>query len=114
MDGKKGFKKVSNNPDFLIAHHWGTKDKVNVRPWRYGYGPYGRYWGDYWENPGVSVYQYEEGTLIIDFVESNSKNLLWRGTAKSDVNNVKTPEERDKLINESVQKILNNFPPVNK
>lgn len=108
----KGFEKALINPDFLIAYHLGTKDKVNVRPWGYGYGSYGRYWGGYWGYEGVSVYQYEEGTLIIDFVESNSKNLLWRGAAKSVVDDAKTPEERDKMINEAVQKILNNFPPI--
>jgi hypothetical protein len=109
---KKGLKKVLKKPDFLIAYHWGTKDKVDVRPWGYGYGRFGRYWGGHWGHAGVSVYQYEEGTLIIDFVESNSKNLLWRGAAKSDVDDVKTPEKRDKVINESVQNIMKNFPPI--
>ncbi len=108
----KGFKIASNNADLLIASHFGTKEKVNVRPWGYGYGPYGRYWGGHWGHGGVSVYQYEEGTLIIDFVESNSKNLLWRGAAKSVVDDARTPEKRDKVINEAVQKILENFPPI--
>ena len=108
----KGFEEVLNSPDFLVACHWGTKDTINVRPWGYGYGPYGRYWSGYWgHGGGVSVYQYEEGTLIIDIVESNAKNLLWRGAAKSAVDNVETPEKRDELINESVKKILINFPP---
>ena len=108
---KKGLEEALINPDFLIAWHWGTKDKVNVRSWGYGYGPWGRYWGGYWGDAGVSVYQYEEGTLIIDFVESKSKDLFWRGSAKSDVDSAKTPEKRDKLINNAVEKILNNFPP---
>ena len=53
-----------------------------------------------------------EGTLIIDFVEPNSKNLLWRGAAKGVFDNARTPEKRDKMINEAVQKILQNFPPL--
>jgi hypothetical protein len=85
---------------------------INVRPWGYGYGPYGRYWGGYWGYGGVSVYKYEEGTLIIDFVEPNSKNLLWRGAAKSEIDNARTPEKRDKMINDSVQEILKHFPPI--
>jgi hypothetical protein len=108
----KGFKKALNNPDFLIASHWGTKDIINVRPWGYGYGSYGRYWGGYWGYGGVSVYQYEEGTLLIDFVEPDSKNLFWRGAAKREVDNTATPEKRDKMINDAVQKILKNFPPI--
>ena len=108
----KGLIKASKDPDFLIASHFGTKDKINVSSWGYGYGPYGRYWGGYWGYGGVSVYQYEEGTLIIDFVEPNSKNLLWRGAAKSVVDNTITPENRDKMINDAVQKVLENFPPI--
>ena len=45
-------------------------------------------------------------------MESNSKNLLWRGAAKSVVDDARTPEKRDKVINEAVQKILENFPPI--
>jgi hypothetical protein len=107
----KGFENKFHNPDFLIAYHLGTKDKVDVRTWGYGYGPHGRYWGGYWGNGGVSVYQYEEGTLIIDFVDSNSKNLLWRGAAKSVIDDAKTPEKRDSIIYEAVYQILKNFPP---
>jgi len=107
----KGLKKASHKPGFLIAAHLGTKDRINARPWGYGYGPYGRYWGGHWGFGGVSVYQYEEGTLIIDFVEPSSKNLFWRGAAKSEIDKATTPEKRDKMINEAVQKILKNFPP---
>jgi hypothetical protein len=108
---KKGLEIEFNNPDFLIAYHLGTKDKVDVRPWGYGYGPYGGYGGGFWGHGGVSVYQYEEGALIIDFVDSNSKNLLWRGAAKSVIDDAKTPEKRDRIMNEAVYKILKNFPP---
>ena len=90
----------------------GTKEKVDVRTWGYGYGPYGRYWGGTWGHGGVSVYQYEEGTLIIDFVDSNSKNLLWRGAAKSVIDDANTPDKRDSIINEAVYQILKNFPPI--
>jgi len=40
-----------------------------------------------------------------------SKNLIWRGSAKAQTNTVKTPEKREKLITEAVQKILEKFPP---
>lgn len=110
----KGLTMTAENPDFLIAEHLGKKDKVRVTNWGYGYGPYGGYWGRYWGTGGVSVYQYEEGSLILDFVETHSKNLIWRGVAKAVLDDVTTPEKRDKLINEAVQKILKNFPPPSK
>jgi hypothetical protein len=107
----KGLKLTSDNPDFLIAEHMGKKEKVSVRDWGYDYGPYAGYWGGYWGPGGVSTFQYEEGSLILDFVDPQTKKLIWRGSAKAEIDNVRTVEEREKLINEAVQKILKNFPP---
>ena len=98
---------TSNNPDFLIAEHLGRKDKVQVMNWGYGYGPHGGYRGA----GGISTYEYEEGSLILDFVDTKSKKMIWRGVAKADVMNADSPEKIEKLINEAVQKILKNFPP---
>ena len=107
----KGLMMTSNNPDFLIAEHLGKKDKVQVANWGYGYGPHGGYRGGYWGPRGVSTYQYEEGSLILDFVDSKSKKMIWRGVAKAVVDNINTPEKNEKLINEAVQEILKDFPP---
>ena len=60
---------------------------------------------------GVSTYQYEEGSLILDFVDAKSKKLIWRGSAKAQIDNVDTPEKSEKLINEAVKEILKEYPP---
>ena len=95
------------NPDFLIAQHLIKKDKLNITDRGYSYGLHRRFWGF----DDVAVYQYEEGTLILDFIESESKVLIWRGSARTDFENANTPEKRDSLIKEAVRKILHNFPP---
>ncbi len=105
----KGLEVSSENPDFLIAVYLKTKERLSVINYGgpyvypyYGYGPYG----------GTStIVQYEEGTLLLDFIDSKSKQLIWRGSAKSDLDSVPTPEKREKMITEAVQKILENFPP---
>jgi hypothetical protein len=108
----KGLMMTSNDPDFLIAEHLGKKDKVQVTNWGYGYGPHGGYWGGYWgPRGGVSTYRYEEGSLILDFIDDKSNKMIWRGVAKAEIDNVDTPEKKEKLINEAVQEILKNFPP---
>lgn len=98
---------TSHSPDFLIDAYIVTKDKVIARSWGYGNYPYLIYRG-YGEG---YFYQYEEGMFILDFVNPKSKNLIWRGAAKSDLDYAVTPEKRDKLINEAIHKILQNFPP---
>ena len=48
---------------------------------------------------------------MLDFVDATTKELLWRGAGKAQVEDVMTPERSQKLINEAVEKILKNFPP---
>ena len=100
----KGLTLSSNNPDFLIAEHLGKNAKVRVSNWGYGYR-YRRYGG------GVSAHKYEEGVLILDFVDIKSKKLIWRGSATAVVTNVNTPEKSEKLINAAVKAILKKYPP---
>ena len=107
----KGLKITSDNPDFLIVVHVGKEQKLNSTNWGYDYGPYGGYWGGYWGPGGVSTYQYEEGSLILDFVDTKSKKLIWRGVVKAEVQNADTPEKIDTLINDAVREILKKYPP---
>jgi len=44
-------------------------------------------------------------------VDAKSKQLIWRGSAKAQVDNVDTPEESEKLINAAVKEILKKYPP---
>lgn len=107
----KGLKMTSRNPDFLIAEHLGTKDKVIIDGWGYYDDPYLFYWRGYRGYGGLTAYQYEEGIIILDFVDPGSKNLIWRGTAKGVLSGATTPEKRDTLVKEAIRKILKHFPP---
>jgi hypothetical protein len=108
----KGLTKTSDTPDFSIVMHVGKKDKVQVTDLGYAYGAYGGYWGGFYgPGGGVSSYQYEEGTLILDFVDAQSKELIWRGSAKAEIQDLNTPEKREKVIDEAVNNILEKFPP---
>ena len=73
-------------PDFRVAVHFGSREKVQVTDWGYGYAPSRRYYG----GGGVDVYTYTEGTLILDVVDATSEQLLWRGSATGAVSRSKT------------------------
>ena len=98
----KGMKKVSENPSFLIALHISKQLKRN--DWNLSDIRYGSYRT---RLPQV----YEEGTMILDFVDPETKELLWRGSATAMVKSVLTPEEQKNRINKVVSKILDKFPP---
>ena len=112
----KGLRIKKERPDFLVATYFGQKDKLRIISGGYPYAPYrGYYYHDgpyYWG--GVDSYYYQQGTLILDFVDARSRKLIWRGTAKASLGKEQTPEKLDKVVSEAVEKILMNFPPPSK
>ena len=101
----KGLRETTQDPDFLVAFHTGVQDKTDVQSWGYGYG----YWG--MRGGGVSTIHYQEGTLILDFIDPKSKNLIWRGVGKKVLSGKTSPEESEKTINTAVEEILKKYPP---
>jgi hypothetical protein len=51
------------------------------------------------------------GMLVVNFVESDTGAMVWRGMASGDVDANASPEKHDKKIHEVVQKIFRNYPP---
>ena len=115
-----GFKKVTSDADFLIAYHVSLDKRRSVQTlnsyygyspgWGYGYGA--AYRPGYWTGaPETYVYEYEQGTLILDIVDPKNKELIWRGSAQDEVHFKTTPEKDQSQLNEAVHKMLENFPP---
>lgn len=109
----KGYTADDNNPDFLLLYHTGAEDKINVTDWGYGYGPYG-YGGGWYGGSHVDVYQYKQGTLILDVIDAKAKQLVWRGYATAALDPNAPMEKRERRLNDVIVKILAKFPPTTK
>ena len=106
-----GYRKLdSGTPDFLIAWQAAIEGKVDVTLVNgyYGYGYRG--WGAGGGAQPV-VREYDEGTLILDVIDAESRELVWRGVAQAKISQNSSPDQRGRKINEAVSKILANFPP---
>jgi hypothetical protein len=57
------------------------------------------------------VEQYEEGTLVIDFVDSPARRLVWRGAGTRRLSRDPQPDRLTQRVNEAVDDILAQFPP---
>ena len=106
----KGFTK-SDNPDILINFFTKEREQVDINQFNAGWG-YGWGWG--W-NPwmwggNTSVYRYAEGTLTIDFIDNNKKELIWQGIGEGTL--TKNTNKKDENIKEFVSKILTLYPPI--
>ena len=109
----KGFTK-STNPDMLVGIFTKSREKVNVNQNNnFGYG-FGWGWNPWmWNgmnNNNINVNEYTEGTLFVDFIDKEKKELVWQGigTGALKIQNREKKEERIKLF---VKEIVANFPP---
>jgi hypothetical protein len=117
---KKGFTEAASGADLLINPVTIMKDKTSVTANSnyYGYGgmyrPYG-YWGGGGMASGTttySTYDYKDGSLVIDIVDSKTQKLVWQGTGNAEID--KQPKNPDEFIANAVKKILSGFPPGSK
>ena len=76
----------------------------------FGFGSYGSHTGIA-IGTGDTIREYDEGSLVIDFLERNSDKLLWRGTGTQRFKQYNDPNKASRDINELVEKILMQFPP---
>ena len=51
------------------------------------------------------------GTLIIDFFDIETRELVWRGIGETEIQDIPDPQERTARLNQIVDKILEAFPP---
>lgn len=106
----KGYAKAPHDSaDFLVAYQVTAEKKVDLVTIYDGYGYGWRGWGG-----GVArtyATEYQVGTLLLDVLDPKTKLLVWRGSGSDVLRESRTPEERDRLVQEAVQKILAQFPP---
>jgi hypothetical protein len=107
----RGHREVSpDEADFLVTYHVALETKLDVETIHHGYG-YG--WGRWYGGMGGStrVREYEQGTLLLDFVDPKTRLLLWRGSASARIRPSNSPEESQKRSDEAVAAMLKRFPP---
>jgi uncharacterized protein DUF4136 len=103
---------ASENPDFLVAYYASAKKKLDVTDWDYGYPFYPGWWGSYGPGWGAewdpTVTQYTQGTVVIDVLNPQTKELLWRGQGVAEVSDDEPKYEQD--LWKTVTAILDKFP----
>jgi len=134
-----GFQKqTAEKPDFLIAYSIQVEDKVNLLSSGYGYGGYG--YGSFGHGYGHHSYgqhgfRYRSGhhgygrhrfgyrsryygggglvevTLVLDFVDPESNNVIWHGLYKDEIDEIGIMIMTEDKITKAVKKILKEFPP---
>jgi hypothetical protein len=109
----KGLKKVDSGADLAVGYQVTTAQRKSYNTVNTGWGG-GYYWGGWGMGMGTSTtYEttWQEGSLILGIFDTGTKNLVWTGTATTDLDESRSPEERQSIVNEAVQKMLKDFTP---
>jgi hypothetical protein len=106
----KGYSKVASleQADLVVSYAIGTEEKTRVREEpgsRVYYPGYG--YGGWYRGSMVSVQQYTEGTLRIEFWDRRSKQAVWVGWASK---RLSRSDDSKETIGEAVTLTLEPFP----
>jgi len=102
----------SDQPDLLVNFTTGSKDKVEGDSWPdvgLGWGRWSRGWG--WGGTWGSrdIRTVTEGSLTIDVVDPQHKELIWSGTAKGRVT-TRDEDNPQSAIDKAVTAIFTKYP----
>lgn len=105
----KGFTKSDSDPDLLVSIFTKTRENVNIYQ-NNMYGYYGWGWNPwYWGMGPNTLSTTSEGTLYIDLIDAEGKELVWQGMGTAAL--AKEVNKKQDRINEIVRKILEKYPP---
>jgi hypothetical protein len=102
----------SDTPDLLINFSVGSKDKVEGSSWPdvgLGWGRWSRGWGWGGTFGGRDIRTVTEGSLTIDVVDQQHRELIWSGTAKGRVTS-KAENDPQPAIEQAVAAIFSKYP----
>jgi Domain of unknown function (DUF4136) len=115
---KKGLRKTDSNPDLLINCYGGLGSESAFAAEDPGYTALGgtplpgtSMWGG--SVSSDAVMQVVQGMLVVDLVDTHQKHLVWRATAKANLDYDKRSKMFDQ-VNKAVVAIFKNYPPESK
>jgi len=100
-----GLKRVDRSPDLFVASHVTRSDQQQISVQSYG----ARNNQSAWEVSENGPQEIPVGTLIVDIVDAQSKELIWRGTGTATLSDKMSRNE--KKLNKVLTKMFREFPP---
>lgn len=96
----RGLTQNAASPDLIVATNVTTQERLEVIP-GFAYGPW-------WGARGAYLDTKPEGTLVVDFYDAKTKQMVWRGVATA------TPSEKPmkniEKMNKALDKMFEKFP----
>ena len=83
----RGYKYSAEKPDLLVNFYMNTRERTEIRPSAASYGYYGYRAGLYsgWPMYDDRTVNYQVGTINVDIVDAQKKQLIWEGVSEGRV-----------------------------
>jgi hypothetical protein len=108
--GAKGWTQVDSGGDVSVVAIKTTHTERTLHTFYDGMGGGWRWRGFGGMGQATTTEQdYKEGTLVLDFYDGNTKQLIWRGSAEDTLSDKASKNE--KKLDKGVAKMLKGFPP---
>ena len=101
----RGLTKTTVSPDLLVMTNVTTQQRQEFVPNGFAYGPW--WWGAYGYGPGY-MDTWLEGTLVVDFYDAKTKQLVWRGVATANASD--KPTHNVEKMDKALKKMFEKFP----
>jgi len=98
----KGLREVSGRPDLVVNFRFGAADKRQMESF-----PTGR-WG---RGRRVETFRFTEGTLVVNLMDTEGRDLVWRGVYRDDES---SPAKISNKLPDDIKKLFSDFPPKRK
>ena len=110
----RNFELVESGGDIALSLFVVVDEETSLSSYTNYYGGAGfggfRYggWGNGFATTNYSESDYLKGTLVVDMLDRESKELIWQGVASGTIN--EKPEKREKKIPKAIAKLMKKFP----
>ena len=115
----KGWQLAASGGDVTVFARGSVKNQQELETWYNGLGGgwggrwgWGRWGGGGWGESTTTVENEKVGVLVVDVFDSNSKELMWRGTSDQELSN--NSDKNTKNMDKDIDKMFKDFPPKSK
>jgi hypothetical protein len=98
---RNGFKITTEDPDFLIAASMEPKKGLRASNF-----------GNRLTPQQIEKISYNEGSLILIFLDGTTKAKIWWGGARADLGKNMEQKKKEERVKKAIKELLKNFPPV--
>jgi len=97
-----GFKQDTDNPDIMVAYYIGVRNEIFAAQFGFDYNDI---------SGAAAVQNVQDGAMRVDFVDTQTKQVVWSGEGHGAVNRDPSEEIIRTNINRAVDKLMKQYPP---